>query len=181
MAKKTAATEAGDGEEAKKGKKKPLMIVGLCLVLAGAGYKLGGGGAEAASTAPPTTIVQLVGCKEGTDATHAEPNVFPLDKMSLNLADGHYLSVRVSLNLCPDVVVAAAGEAAGHGEGAAVGVEFPTAPALDIIVSTLSGTSMSTLATAEGREEARKLLIQRISEQYEEQVYGLFFVEFVMQ
>lgn len=180
MAKKTAATEAGDGEEAKKGKKKPLMIVGLCLVLAGAGYKLGGGGAAAASTAPPTTIVQLVGCKEGTDATHAEPNVFDLDKMNLNLADGHYLSVAVSLNLCPDVVVAAAGAEGGHGEGA-VGVEFPTAPARDIIVSTLSGTSMSTLSTAEGREEARKLLIQRISEQYEEQVYGLFFVEFVMQ
>ena len=40
---------------------------------------------------------------------------------------------------------------------------------------------MSTLATAEGREEARKQLTERLSEEYPDEVYGVFFVEFVMQ
>ena len=140
----------------------------LCVGLAGAGYKLGGGGAAAEGVATTTTIVQLEGCKEGTDATDVEPNVVDLPKMNLNLADGHYLSVAVSVNLCPDVVVSA---------------EEPmqTAPAKDIIVSTLSGSSMAVLSTPEGRDEAKKLLVERLSDEYEEVIYDLFFVEFVMQ
>jgi len=175
--KKEAPAAEGEGE-GKKSKKKLIMVVVLCVILAGAGYKLGGGGSAAAGTATTTTIVQLVGCKEGTDATTAEPNVLDLEKMNLNLADGHYLSVAVSLNLCPDMVIAAAGAPEGEGGGAE---PFQKAPAKDIIVSTLSGSSMSTLATAEGREEARKLLVERLSEEYPEEVYGVFFVEFVMQ
>jgi len=173
--KKEAPAAEGEGE-GKKSKKKLIMVVVLCVILAGAGYKLGGGGSAAAGTATTTTIVQLVGCKEGTDATSAKPNVLDLEKMNLNLADGHYLSVAVSLNLCPDVVIAAAG-----GAEAAGAEPFQKAPAKDIIVSTLSGGSMSTLATAEGREEARKQLTERLSEEYPDEVYGVFFVEFVMQ
>lgn len=170
MAKKKSAPAETEGapEGGKKSKKKLIVLVLLCASLAGAGYKLGGGGASAEGVATTTTIVQLEGCKEGTDATEVEPNVVDLPKMNLNLADGHYLSVAVSLNLCPDVVVTA---------------EEPmqTAPAKDIIMSTLSGSSMAVLQTPEGREEARKLLLERLSEEYEEVVYGLFFVEFVMQ
>jgi flagellar basal body-associated protein FliL len=96
------------------------------------------------------------------------PNVVDLPKMNLNLADGHYLSVAVSLNLCPDVVVTDK-------------APMQTAPAKDIIVSTLSGSSMSVLSTPEGRDEAKELLIERLSDEYEEIIYDLFFVEFVMQ
>lgn len=171
MAKKSKSAPAeteGEAEGGKKSKKKLIVLVLLCASLAGAGYKLGGGGASAEGVATTTTIVQLEGCKEGTDATEVEPNVVDLPKMNLNLADGHYLSVAVSLNLCPDVLVTP---------------EEPlqTAPAKDIIVSTLSGSSMAVLQTPEGRDEARKLLIERLSEEYEDIVYGLFFVEFVMQ
>jgi flagellar basal body-associated protein FliL len=166
--KKEAAPAEGEEEGGKKSKKKLIVLVLLCVGLAGAGYKLGGGGAAAEGVATTTTIVQLEGCKEGTDATDVEPNVVDLPKMNLNLADGHYLSVAVSVNLCPDVVVSA---------------EEPmqTAPAKDIIVSTLSGSSMAVLSTPEGRDEAKKLLVERLSDEYEEVIYDLFFVEFVMQ
>ena len=167
--KKSAPAETdGEAEGGKKSKKKLIVLVLLCASLAGAGYKLGGGGASAEGVATTTTIVQLEGCKEGTDATDVEPNVVDLPKMNLNLADGHYLSVAVSLNLCPDVLVTPA-------------EPMQTAPAKDIIVSTLSGSSMAVLQTPEGRDEARKLLLERLSEEYEDIVYGLFFVEFVMQ
>jgi flagellar basal body-associated protein FliL len=170
MAKKKSAPAAteGEAEGGKKSKKKLIVLVVLCVSLAGAGYKLGGGGASAEGAVTTTTIVQLEGCAEGIDSTDVEPNVIDLPKMNLNLADGHYLSVAVSLNLCPDVVVTP---------------EEPmqTAPAKDIIVSTLSGSSMAVLQTPEGRDEARKLLTERLSEEYENIVYGLFFVEFVMQ
>ena len=86
-------TEAAEG--GKKSKKKLIMIVALCVVIAGAGYKLGGGG-KATAVAVPTTIVQLDGCKEGTDADVAAPNPIDLPKMNLNLADGHFLSAGVS-------------------------------------------------------------------------------------
>jgi flagellar basal body-associated protein FliL len=169
MAKKKAAAPAeGEEEGGKKSKKKLIVLVLLCVGLAGAGYKLGGGGAAAEGVVTTTTIVQLEGCKEGTDSTDVVPNVVDLPKMNLNLADGHYLSVAVSLNLCPDVVVTAE-------------APMQTAPAKDIIVSTLSGSSMSALSTPEGRDEAKELLIERLSDEYEEVIYDLFFVEFVMQ
>ncbi len=169
MAKKKAAAPAeGEEEGGKKSKKKLIVLVLLCVGLAGAGYKLGGGGAAAEGVVTTTTIVQLEGCKEGTDSTDVVPNVVDLPKMNLNLADGHYLSVAVALNLCPDVLVTAE-------------APLQTAPAKDIIVSTLSGSSMSVLSTPEGRDEAKKLLIERLADEYEEVIYDLFFVEFVMQ
>lgn len=158
-------TEAPEG--GKKSKKKLIIIGALCLVIAGAGYKLGGGG-KATAVAVPTTIVQLEGCKEGTDATHVKPNPIDLPKMNLNLADGHFLSVAVSLNLCPDVVVKDP-------------EKWPAAPARDIVVSTLSGASMAVLSTPEGREEARALLTAKLRETYHDEVYEVFFSEFVMQ
>jgi flagellar basal body-associated protein FliL len=166
--KTTGDADAAEGGEGKKSKKKLIILVLLCVGLAGAGYKLGGGGAASAGAVTTTTIVQLEGCKEGIDATVAKPNVVDLPKMNLNLADGHYLSVAVSLNLCPDVVVTEA-------------EPLQTAPAKDIIVSTLSGSSMAVLSTPEGREEARTLLVERLADEYHEVIYGLFFVEFVMQ
>lgn len=165
MAKDTGAT--GTAEGGAKSKKKLIMIAAGCVVIAGAAYKLGGGG-QAGAVAVPTTIVQLEGCKDGTDATSAEPNPIDLPKMNLNLADGHFLSVAVSLNLCPDIVV---------GEPS----KWPAAPAKDIVVSTLSGASMEVLSTPEGREEARELLTAKMREAYPDEVYEVFFSEFVMQ
>ncbi|MCU1361116.1 MAG: flagellar basal body-associated protein FliL [Ilumatobacteraceae bacterium] len=167
MAKKKTDKTA-EGDEPKK-KKNPVVIGGLCLLLAGVGYMMGGRKAGAQDgSAPTTTIEQLEGCKEGTDAATVEHHAIDLPSMSVNLADSHYLKVTVSLALCPDVVLA---------EGA----EFVSAPAKDIIVSTLSGNSMTVLADEAGREQAKKLLSEQIAKAYPDIVYEIYFTEFVMQ
>jgi flagellar basal body-associated protein FliL len=166
MAKKKT-DKAAEGDEKKK--KNPLVIGGLCVALAGVGYMMGGRKAGAQDgAAPTTTIDQLEGCAEGTDAAHVEHRAINLPSMSINLSDGHYLKVTAALALCPDVVLAE-------------GEEFVTAPAQDIIVSSLSGNSMTVLAEPEGREQAKELLTELVSDVYPEEVYEIYFVEFVMQ
>ncbi|MBI5089110.1 MAG: flagellar basal body-associated FliL family protein [Actinobacteria bacterium] len=168
MAKKKTPQAADGGEETKK-KKNPLVIGGLCVALAGVGYMLGGRKAGAQdSTAPTTTIEQLEGCAEGTDANAVEHHAVDLPAMNINLSDGHYLKVTVSLALCPDVVLAE-------------GEEMVTAPARDIIVATLSGNSMTVLAEPEGREQAKRLLTEQVRDAYPDEVYEIYFTEFVMQ
>jgi flagellar basal body-associated protein FliL len=157
-------------DEAEGGKKKnPLVLVVLCVGLAGAGYMLGGrGGGGAAAVAPTTTVEQLEGCKEGTDANVKEHKTIDLPAMNINLSDGHYLRVTVALALCPDVVVADP-------------TKFVSAPAKDILVETLSGKSMMSLNEGEGRDKVKELLVERISDEYPEQVHDIYFLEFVMQ
>lgn len=163
-------------ENAEEGgkKKNPLVIVVMCVALAGVGYMLGGRKAAAVpAAATTTTIVQLEGCAPGTDATTAEHNTHDLESMSINLTDGHYLRVTVSLGLCPGVV--------GPSDEAEVPGAINTAPAKDIIVSTLSGNSMATLQEPEGRENIKKLLTQRLAAAYPEEIHEIYFLEFVMQ
>jgi flagellar basal body-associated protein FliL len=139
---------------------------------------LGGRGAAAVpESVTPTTIVQLEGCAPGTDATTAQHNTLDLESMSVNLTDGHYLRVTVSLGLCPGVV----GVAGAAAEGAAAEEPLNTAPARDIIVSTLSGNSMATLQEPEGRENIKELLTQRLANAYPEEIHEIYFLEFVMQ
>ncbi len=112
MAKKKKADDDGADEGGKK-KRSPLVIIGLCVALAGVGYMLGGrkaGAAEGATAVTTTTILQLEGCVEGTDAVVAEHKAVDLPAMNINLTDGHYLRVTVSLGLCPDVVIPEKGE-----------------------------------------------------------------------
>jgi flagellar basal body-associated protein FliL len=163
------AKKKTDNTEGDKKKKNPLVIGGLCLALAGVGYMMGGRKAGAQEgTAPSTTIEQLEGCAEGTDAAHVEHHAVELPSMSINLTDGHYLKVTVALALCPDVILLE-------------GEEFVSAPAKDIIVATMSGNSMTVLQEPEGREQAKHLLTELISEAYPDEVHEIYFVEFVMQ
>jgi flagellar basal body-associated protein FliL len=170
MGKKKDDKAGEDGEQ----KKSPVKLIGMMVAIAGVGYMLGGRGAGAGTEAvTTTTIVQLEGCAEGTDATTAEHNTLDLESMSINLNDGHYLRVTVSLGLCPGVVGVAAGEGAGE--------PLNTSPAKDIIVSTLSGNSMAILSEPEGRENVKELLTQRLAHEYPEEIYEVYFLEFVMQ
>jgi flagellar basal body-associated protein FliL len=59
--------------------------------------------------------------------------------------------------------------------------KFLTAPARDIVVSTLSGMSVDDLTTAAGREEVKKVLSDKIAAMYRGVVYRVFFAEFVTQ
>ncbi|MEZ5249559.1 MAG: flagellar basal body-associated FliL family protein [Ilumatobacteraceae bacterium] len=48
-------------------------------------------------------------------------------------------------------------------------------------MSTLSGNSMAILSEPEGRENVKELLTQRLAHEYPEEIYEVYFLEFVMQ
>ena len=177
MGKKKPTSDGTDVVEAKKPATVKLASVALCVGLAGGGYMLGGRSASASpsdETAPTTTTIPSEdGCATPADEG-AHGVVVDLPSMSINLADGHYLRIAISLGLCHGV-----GESA---EGAAEeGPAIVTAPAQDIVVEALSGASMEGLATEAGRTEAKESLTEHIREAYPAVVAEVFFVEFVMQ
>lgn len=180
-----AGTDAAPAAEPpKRSKVKTLLTVGLCAALAGGGYVLGG------RTASAGDVVETVGATiEGDDGPVevefdpawceellVEPalgEVIDLPPMNVNLADGHYLRVSVSLGLSDEAEY-------GGGEGGE-GTTFVVAPAQDIVVSTLSGRSLAELASPEGRDEAKHELTELIIAHYGEDVISVFLTEFVMQ
>jgi flagellar basal body-associated protein FliL len=180
MSKKTTTTDPDAPEAPKsKSKRKLFIAIGLCAVLAGVAYMLvGRGGAADADVATDgtgtgdTVVVETPAALEFTE-------IVDLPAININLADGHYLRVAVSLGLH-----AVEEEAAADGHGAAVvdeGPSIPIAPAEDIVLATFSGRTMATLATTEGREEAKLALTAQIAEHYGAIVTSVFFTEFVMQ
>lgn len=138
-----------------------MLIVFLCLGLVAVGYLVGGrsGGAPAAADA-------------ATEPTApAEPEIgeiVGLEAINVNLADGHYLRIAVSLGLVPAVDAA-------HVE------TYPTAPASDLVLTTFAGRSMEELAEPDGRERARQQLSEALAEAYGSEVAAVYFTEFVMQ
>jgi len=145
-----------------------IIVAVLCLALAAAGYLIGGrmaGGGTAAATPLVTVPEPEVG------------EIVDLDPVNVNLADGHYLRVAVSLGLNQHAGI----EAEGHDEPDAGG-EFAAAPAADLVLSTFAGRTLAELASEPGREAARGELLDGIREYYgDEQVLTVFFTEFVMQ
>jgi flagellar FliL protein len=171
--------EGGEPEEKKKGKGKLIIIAVVVAALAAGAYVVGTKSAAPADSAATdastttTTIPLFDGCVEEPEPGAPE-HVVDLPQMSINLTDGHYLRVSVSLGICADVVFPIDAES-GKAE------ELRTAPALDIIVSTLSGMSMEVLSTSDGRAQAKDALKEQISAMYPAVVYEVFFLEFVMQ
>jgi flagellar protein FliL len=144
-----------------KGKSKKTRLLLAVVLLAGAagGYVLKGGGAgeepagASATTAPP---------KPGA--------MVDIEPLSLNLADGRYLRVGVAVQL----VDGEGGEAeewlAEHG------------PVIrDLLIQQLGGAYVADLATAEGREAVRTALLEKADEHLDDDLYALYFTEFVMQ
>lgn len=170
MAKKKAAAKAEGDEEEKKGGKTKIIVIVACVALGAGGYMLGGGGAAdpaAGADATTTTLYQKPGCTNPS-ADEAPITVVDMPSMSINLADGHYLRISVSLGVCDDIIVTEK-------------EPFVTAPAKDIVVETLSGQSMETLATVEGRESIKEKLTEEILAAYPAEVFEIYLVEFVMQ
>jgi flagellar FliL protein len=159
--KKAAATDAEAAAPSK------LKIIGLATVFvaigAVAGPKvLGGGPAEAAPGETTTTT--------------AEPGpIVVLDKVTLNLADGHLLQVGLALELATEA------GGGGHGEAAEDDPTKGYAKALDAAIDILGDESMGSLSEAGGREGAKHALEQELHELYHGEVVGVFFHQFVMQ
>ena len=102
---------------------------------------------------------------------HAVGSIVDLDAVNVNLLNGHYLRIAVSLGLSED-----AHYDDGHGGG-----EFPSAPARDLVVTTFSGRSIEELSSHEGRTHVRHELEEGLKEYYHGDVVTVFLTEFVMQ
>ncbi|KAA1417695.1 flagellar basal body-associated FliL family protein [Nocardioides humilatus] len=136
---------------AKKSKKKLLIIaVVLLLGLGGAGYffvlKPGSGGDAAPKPGP----------------------VAPLDHVQINLAQGHYLRLGLSLQLTDAV----SGEHGG---------EFDGSKALDAAIEIFSGRDVAELAKDGQRAKLKKELVKVLEERYEGEVMDVYFTEFVTE
>jgi flagellar FliL protein len=145
--------EGADEEAApkKKSKKKLIIIVLAAVLLLGGGggayFMLGSGSGEPAAEPPP------------------EPGiVVPLDAITINLADGHFLKIGMALQAT-----------------AAVSEELDGSKALDVAIGYLSNMEMKELSSNEGREKAKEHLVEKLAEAYEDEVMDVYFTEFVMQ
>lgn len=173
MAKKKKAEAGADddaGEKGGGGKMMPAAMVSIALVAAG--YFVGGrGGGSSATTV--TSVVATV--EEEPEIEH----IIDLDPINVNLADGHYLRIAISIGMAAseDAEEESGG---GHGGGETETTE-PTAPAADLVLSTFSGKTIEELSSLEGRIHAREALHEGLTEFYGEEVVTVFFTEFVMQ
>lgn len=147
MAKDKAAAE---GAEAPKKSKKMLIIIVLAVVL------LGGGGAGA---------YFMFFKSSGDEVVAPEPGaVVPLESITINLADGHFLKVSIALQVTID---------AAH--------EPDGSHALDLLITQFTNRSVAELSTNEAREAMKKELIEKVKHAYHDEVYDIYFTEFVMQ
>lgn len=139
----------GDEAAPKKKSKKKLIIIVLAAVL------LLGGGAGG--------YLFLTGGEEAEPAP--EPGaVVALEAVTINLADGHYLKMKLALQATAD--------AAEEPDGS---------KALDLAITQFSDLKMAELSSTKGRSHAKEELREKLTEAYEGEVMDVYFTEFVMQ
>jgi flagellar protein FliL len=151
--KKDKEAPAGDGEEAKGGKKK-LLIIGLAAVLAiGAGlyfFVFAGGSAEAEAAPEPGSVLAV-------------------DPVAINLAGGSYLKLGLTLQYTAEF------DAGGGHEGAVQ----DGSKALDIAIAQFSGARLSDVQN--NREAMKATLQEAIVKAYEHDVMSIYYTEYVTQ
>jgi flagellar FliL protein len=153
MGSSKAAEADKDAAKPKKGKKKKLlMIVAVALlVVAGAGgYLMFSGGKSTKTT-----------------ATKPKPTpgaVLALDAVTMNLAEGHYLKVKMSLQLT-----------------AAAAKDTDGSKALDLAITEFTDRPIAELSSASGRAKIKAELLEKLAAAYEDEVIDIYFTQFVMQ
>jgi flagellar FliL protein len=145
-----------EGTEAKGGKGKLFLILGVVLVAAaGAAY-----------------FFLFSGSGEAEAAEPEHGGYVALEPIAVNLAGGGYLKVGITLDITAD--------AAGGGHG---GASVDGARALDQIISTFSQASPADVTGA--RDALKESLEQKIIEAYTEDgvpmVMGIYYTEYVTQ
>ncbi|GII26157.1 flagellar basal body-associated FliL family protein [Planosporangium mesophilum] len=145
MAKEEKAAE----EAPKKSKKKMLIIIVAAVVVLLGG---GAGGYFAFFSGPSAPKAPEPG------------KVVALEAITLNLADGHFLKLKLSLQATLDATE-----------------EPDGSKALDIAISQFSNRPLAELASNEARDKAKAELRKKINEAYEGHVMDVYFTEFVMQ
>lgn len=146
---KPKAEAAAPEETPKKSKKKLFLVLGVVVVLlAAAAYYvlvMSKGGAEAAEPAP-------------------EPGeVFTVEAMSINLADGHYLRLGFGLQLTLEA----------H--------ELDAAKARDAAIALYSGKTVAEVTDPTSRDELKTQLAESLETLYEGEVMGVYLTDYVTQ
>ena len=147
-------TETGKKEQG-GGKSNLLPAVVLAIGIAAGGYFMGGSAAPAAGG-------------DATTTTLPAGEIVTMDPISVNLAEGHFLKVGLGVQLSE----------AGSPE------EFPKGPMAkvkDMLIDELAGGDMASLSTKEGKEKVKEELTKRAEEEFEGEVLGFYFTDFVMQ
>jgi flagellar FliL protein len=131
-----------------KSKKKLLLLMLAALLLAGAG----GAGYFGFLRGPKTP-------------PKPEPGkVVPLDAITMNLAEGHFLKLRLALQATADVAEAPDGS-----------------KALDIAITEFSNRSVGDLSSNAAREKAKSELKDKVGKAYNGKIMNVYLTEFVMQ
>jgi flagellar FliL protein len=110
------------------------------------------------------------------DLTKVPGAVVPLQSMTLNLTDGHFLKVGLALQLTEAATPAGAGADATAAVPAVDGSK-----ALDAAIAILGAHSYAQLLAPGGRAAAQRALTAEVAKRYDGEVLKVYFTEFVMQ
>ncbi|GAA3448153.1 flagellar basal body-associated FliL family protein [Planomonospora venezuelensis] len=149
-AKLKAATDAEEAKDGGKKSKKLFIIAGAVLVVvaaAAAYFLFFAGGGEPAEEPKP------------------EPGaVAALDAITINLADGHFLKLKLALQATAEVHEAPDGS-----------------KALDLAIDQFSNKAVDELSSDKARNLAKQELLEKVEKAYEGEIMNIYFTEFVMQ
>lgn len=147
---------SGDDKQAGKGKKggKLKLIVIVLVVL------LAGGAVAKFTVLAPSAKASA---ETATKKKPAKGPVIPMDDMTLNLANGAYLRLKISLQT-----------AKGTSE------ELDTAAAAQDIIDTFSNLTTAQLTGAANRKKYQDLLLKKLQEDYPKEILDVPYQEFVM-
>jgi flagellar FliL protein len=154
------AADKGAAKKSKKdkggGKSNLVPAIVLAIGIAAGGYFMGGKGGAATAGAGATTTTEPAG------------EIATMDPISVNLADGHFLKVGLGVQLSES----------------ANAEEFPKGPmskVKDLLISEVGGADMNVLSTNQGREQLKDELTKKAEEEFDGEVLGFYFTDFVMQ
>jgi flagellar protein FliL len=137
-------TDEAEDQGKKKGGKKKLLIIALVVIL------LGGGG------------YYWFFMKSSGPAKPKPGAVLALDEQTVNLAGGHYLKVKLALQLTTKA-----------------GEEFDGSEAMQEVIDVMSGRDVGEVNLAKTRQSLQKELTTRIETDYPGEVMEVFLTEFV--
>jgi flagellar FliL protein len=148
--------KADSGEEAPKSKKKLMIIIIVAVVVL-----LGGGYGGYLAFSPKSS--------SATAKAAATPSLTPgvvvvLDAITINLADGHYLKLKMSLQATADAGTAVDGS-----------------KALDLAIAQYSNVPEASLMSNAQREKTKAELLTKVEKAYKNMVMDIYFTTFVIQ
>jgi flagellar FliL protein len=153
-----AGASKGKGKKEKKaGRSNLLPAVVLAIGLTAGGYFMGGSGGS--STA---------GAESSATTTEPPGEIATMDPISVNLADGHFLKVGLGVQLSESA------DAENFPKG-------PMSKVKDLLISEVGGADMATLSTDAGREALKAELTKQAAKEFDGEVLGFYFTDFVMQ